>query len=146
MPLALVYPDLLNPSNTAPALSLTWPAQVCIGLSALSTQALLLASLVWWRGVGPTCLFGAQAWGRQSLSGWGGGDLAHAVRFLGEPFSPDLCCWSSVLYRGMERGVQSPPPSPRISAGAEPQPIRHTRLHVFIRVQFVPGLGLPQTE
>lgn len=102
----------------------------------------------------PAALFwpswsGSRKWGPSPPVGgsgseeaeWGRGDPAHTVVvFPGRSFQPrsvlgELC----VLYHRLGSGAQT---SPDISAGTEFQPMPHTHLHVFIRVEFVPGLGL----
>lgn len=128
-PLPLFIPNFRTLLRTAQAPSpLTWRAQSWIGLSPLNTQALLLASLVGWQEVGPDLpVLGSDMGEAEPLSGWGGGDLTHAVCFLKDPSSPDWCCWNSVCsVEGWRVGHRLPRTSQR---GTSPSP---SITHVFM--------------
>lgn len=146
MPFALGYP-LPHPSkhNSSPVSSRKLPL-TCLTQSSIGF--LLDHGLVAGREALPY-LFGVQTLGRQGLSQSGvGEDLAHVVRYLEDPSSPDLCCQKSVCsIMGWGVGHRPPhPPPPDISKGTESQPIHHTRLHFFIRMEFTPGLEVALSE
>ena len=157
MPFALGYP-LPHPSkhNSSPVSSRKLPL-TCLTQSStgflLDPQALPSSfgqhGLVAERGALPyLTVWGADIGEAGPLSEWGWGRPSTCGMIPGGSFQPrSLLLEICVLHHGMGSGAQTtPPPPPDISEGTESQPIHHTRLHFFIRMEFMPGLGAALSE
>lgn len=137
MPFALVYPELPDPSkhSSSPVSSdLACPVRDWPFFSQHSGSALGQPGLVAGSGARPACLGIRHGAGRASLwVGWRRPSTCrafHGRSFQLQPVLLEPC----VLYCGWRVGhrLSLPPPTyTHISAGAAPQPIHHTHLHVF---------------